>query len=70
MSTYTSASASLTSLATLSVYNTSIACRNMILAGIPKSTVAAHLLAERGPGHLSLDWLEKRYGKMRGPRKK
>ena len=61
--------ASLTPLATLSVYDTSIACRNMIRAGIPKSTVAAHLLAERGYGFPSLDWLEMRYGKMRGPRK-
>ena len=56
-------------LATLGVHATSIACRTMIKAGIPKSVVAAHLLAECGPGCLSLDYLEMRYGKMYGPRK-
>ena len=63
------ASASLVPLSTLGVYDTSIACRTMIKAGIPKSVVAAHLLAERGPGCVSLDYLEMRYGKMYGPRR-
>lgn len=69
MSTYTSASASLTPLATLSVYETALACREMIKNGIPKNVVSAHLFAECGRGFMSLDWLEMRYGKMRGPRK-
>ena len=64
------ASASLAPLSTLSVYDTSVVCRKMIKAGIPKSVVAAHLFAERGPGSMSLDYLEMRYGKMYGPRKK
>jgi hypothetical protein len=41
----------------------------MIKAGIPKSVVAAHLLAERGPGFMTLDYLEVRYGKMFSPRR-
>ena len=56
-------------LSNLGVYNTSIACRTMIKLGIPKSVVAAHLLAEDGPGSLTLDYLEMRYGKMYGPRR-
>jgi hypothetical protein len=67
--TLSPASASLAPLSTLSVYDTSIACRKMIKAGIPKSVVAAHLLAEHGLGSLSLDYLEVRYGKMYGPRR-
>jgi hypothetical protein len=69
MTTSLFASASLAPLSTLGVHDTSIACRTMIKAGIPKSVVAAHLLAQRGPGCVSLDYLEMRYGKMYGPRK-
>ena len=69
MTTSTPASTSLAPLSTLSVYESSVACRTMIKAGIPKSVVAAHLFAQRGPGSLSLDYLEMRYGKMYGPRK-
>jgi hypothetical protein len=56
-------------VANLGVYDTALACRAMIKSGIPKSVVAAHLFVQDGPGGLSLDYLEMRYGKMSGPRK-
>ena len=68
--TKASTPASLTPLSHLSVYETSLACRKMIKDGIPKSVVAAYMLDECGSGSLSLDYLEVRYGKMYGPRRK